>query len=243
MKENLKETPNGENNLGVSVANSQLKEQPKERITIKGTLTSRIEVKPSSDIPAYGFFRLECENCAKLEQLDLVCQEQHQEKEIPVIFRIKDEKGTWTKPAIKKGSSVELEGYFVDNKEKDRPSFTCSAYQILQEPKPLTSSDLITLTSGLLTTTLEKYKEWTQRKDFLFKKLEELREIETLSKLGPEFLSAYLTLKKAAYANYQTKLLASNFDLTKYLETISLEVQQVSKHIEAYQAKQINHDK
>jgi hypothetical protein len=74
MKENISVTPNGENNLGVSVANSQLTQQPnnKERITIKGTLTSRIEVKPSSDIPAYGFFKFD-----------------DQETEIPVIFRIK----------------------------------------------------------------------------------------------------------------------------------------------------------
>jgi hypothetical protein len=128
-----------ENNFGVLVANSQLEKQP---IRITGILTSRIETKPSSDIPAYGFFKLD-----------------NLETEIPVIFRIKDEKGTWTKPAIKKGSSVELEGYFVESKDKERPSFTCSAYQILTEPQPLTSSDLITLTSGLLTTTLEKYKE------------------------------------------------------------------------------------
>jgi hypothetical protein len=74
-----------ENNLGVEVANSQLNQQPiilldefekvknKEKVTIKGTLTSRIEVKPSSDIPAYGFFKFD-----------------NQEQEIPVIFRIKE---------------------------------------------------------------------------------------------------------------------------------------------------------
>lgn len=88
----------------------------------------------------------------------------------------------------------------------------------------------------------EKYKEWTNRKDFLFKKLEELKEIETLSKLGEKFLQAYLTLKQASYANYQTKLLATNFDLTHYLTNISQEIQLVRSHIEAYQAKQLSYE-
>ena len=194
----------------------------KKLITLKGILTSRIEVKPSSDIPAYGFFKFE-----------------DKEVDVPVVFRIKDQHNNWIKPTIKKGSSCELEGYFVDSKDKTRPSFTCLSYQILSEPKPLNTKDLITLTSGLLTTTLEKYKEWTNRKDFLFKKLEELKEIDTLSRLGENFLQAYLTLKKAQYANYQEKHLNSNFNLAHYLETISQEVHQVSKHIEAYQSKQI----
>ena len=207
---------------GVLVANSQLN---KQLTKIKGALTSRIEVKPSSDIPAYGFFKIE-------------------EKEYPVIFRIKDEIDKWLKPIIKKGSQCELEGEWKTSKiaKSIRPSFTAYSYQILQEPKPLTTSELITLTSGLLSTTLEKYKEWTNRKDFLFKKLEELKEIETLSKLGEKFLQAYLTLKQASYANYQTKLLATNFDLTHYLTNISQEIQLVKSHIEAYQAKQLNYE-
>ena len=66
-KENL--TPTGENK-GVSVANSNFNSN---LIKITGILTSRIETKPSSDIPAYGFFKID-----------------NQETEIPVIFRIKD---------------------------------------------------------------------------------------------------------------------------------------------------------
>jgi hypothetical protein len=64
-----------ENNSGVLVANSQSYQQPnnKELVKIRGILTSRIEVKPSSDIPAYGFFKID-----------------NQEQEIPVIFRIKE---------------------------------------------------------------------------------------------------------------------------------------------------------
>jgi hypothetical protein len=74
MKENLKITPIGANNSGVPVANSQSYQQPNntELVKIRGILTSRIEVKPSSDIPAYGFFKID-----------------NQEQEIPVIFRIK----------------------------------------------------------------------------------------------------------------------------------------------------------
>ena len=220
MKEkNTSAIPNGENNLGVSVANSQLNKQLSK---ITGILTSRIEVKPSSDVPAYGFFKLT-----------------DKEVDIPVVFRIK-ENNNWIKPQIKKGSTCLLVGEWKESKENNRPSFTCSTYQLLQEPKPLNTSDLITLTSGLLTTTLKKYKEWTNRKDFLFKKLEELKEIATFSKLGSNFLNAYLTLKQAHYANYQTKLLNSNFDLAHYLETISTEIQLVKSHIEAYQSKELS---
>ena len=78
------------------MAYSSTEKQPTK---IKGTLTSRIEVKPSSDIPAYGFFKLD-----------------NQEQDIPVIFRIK-EVNNWIKPKISKGSSYELEGYFIDNKD------------------------------------------------------------------------------------------------------------------------------
>ena len=72
--------------------------------------------------------------------------------------------------------------------------------------------------------------------------MEELREIETFAKLGKKFLDAYLTLKSASYANYQEKHLKVDFDLTKYLETISQEIQQVRKHIEAYQTKKLSHE-
>ena len=61
-----------ENKIGVSVANSQLERQPTK---ITGILNSRIEVKPSSSVPTYGFFKFD-----------------NQEVDIPVIFRIKEVK-------------------------------------------------------------------------------------------------------------------------------------------------------
>ncbi|CAG8628005.1 18636_t:CDS:1, partial [Racocetra persica] len=53
------------------------KENSQEKVKIRGLLTSRIEKKPSMDIPAYGFFSLEGE----------------MKTDIPVVFRIRDQEG------------------------------------------------------------------------------------------------------------------------------------------------------
>lgn len=208
-----------------------VRSKAKELITLQGITTSQVQQALKADNPYPARVFLKADN---------------QEEDIPVFFRMKDG-DNWVRPKIKMGSYLEVQGNFsvgtVYTKNSERKSFTATDYQILQEPKPLNTADLITLTSGLLTATLEKYKEWTNRKDFLFKKLDELKEIATLAKLGENFLQAYLTLKKAQYANYQTKLLNSNFNLTHYLETISTEIQLVKSHIEAYQSKQISHGK
>ncbi|CAG8437977.1 8415_t:CDS:2 [Ambispora leptoticha] len=78
----MKENQILKGNTGVQVAYSSTEKQPTKitglkdpnLIKVSGTLTSRIEVKPSSDIPAYGFFKLE-----------------DKEVDIPVVFRIKDQ--------------------------------------------------------------------------------------------------------------------------------------------------------
>ena len=151
MLETKETAPSGAKVEGVQVAHSPLNQQlkegiegidwkpnlsikeiekvnhSKEKITIRGTLTSRIEVKASSDIPAYGFFQLA-----------------GQETDTPIIFRIKDN-DNWLKPPISKGSTCQLEGEWKTSPASPRPSFTCCSYQLLQESKTLTSSDLITL--------------------------------------------------------------------------------------------------
>lgn len=68
--------------------------------------------------------------------------------ELPVIFRVKSQevihKDCWTagscqncpreeiKPKLKKGDRVILEGKFEQSKSKNRPSFTCYSYQVLE---------------------------------------------------------------------------------------------------------------
>ena len=76
MTENLKEKVKTVSTTSPTVevsTNQQQQIVEKKLITLKGILTSRIEVKPSSDIPAYGFFKLD-----------------NQEQDMPVIFRIKE---------------------------------------------------------------------------------------------------------------------------------------------------------
>jgi hypothetical protein len=238
MEKEIIQTLQIEKLVGVSVANSPLEKQPKEKVKIRGITTSQINqaLKSSNPYPARVFLREQDKNC-------LECANRYEEKECsacqtPIFFRIK-ENNNWIKPKISKGSLLELEGNYTQPTNGNlRPSFTATSYQLLSEPKPLTSQELITLISGLLSTSLEKKKEWVNRTDFLFKKLEELKELDTLTKLGTNFLNAYLTLKWAYYSNYQEKYLAADFDLTKYLQNIHLEIEQVSKHIEAYQSKQ-----
>ncbi|CAG8652013.1 3972_t:CDS:2 [Ambispora gerdemannii] len=85
--------------------------QPK-LVKITGILTSRIEKKPSSDIPAYGFFKLEGGECAEPEDKaipidqEFLPREQHDFRDLKlaeekktkkdnsgVLEIVKDEKG------------------------------------------------------------------------------------------------------------------------------------------------------
>ncbi|CAG8468909.1 17460_t:CDS:2, partial [Racocetra fulgida] len=75
----------------------RVREMQQDIIKVRGLLTSRIEKKPSMDIPAYGFFSLEGE----------------MKTDIPVVFRIRDQEGQWLKPKIPKNSLVDLEGYWA----------------------------------------------------------------------------------------------------------------------------------
>jgi hypothetical protein len=62
-----------------------------------------------------------------------------------------------------------------------------------------------------------------------------------MSKLGGEYLSAYLLNKSAHYANYQTNQLKhTNFTLQKYLATLAAEITTESKCIQAYLRKEVN---
>jgi len=59
-----------------------------------------------------------------------------------------------------------------------------------------------------------------------------------MSKLGSEYLTAYLLTKSARYANYQTELLTqTNFNQEKYLKTIAWELEPIENQIKALQAK------
>lgn len=81
--------------------------------TITGTLTSRIESKKdkfTNETYHYGFFKLP-----------------NQEQEIPVIF--KNQADEYYKPTLKKGTQVELTGFWSQG--EDRPSFTCLDYQVI----------------------------------------------------------------------------------------------------------------
>ena len=91
--------------------------QKTEMAKITGKLTSRIETRQKAgETYHYGFFELippECDGC------DLPRQE------IPVVFK--------TKPALTKGSQVQLTGNWAKS-NGNRPSFTCQAYQITSDP-------------------------------------------------------------------------------------------------------------
>ena len=93
-KETL-QTLSGEKIIGVPVANSQLTQQPKEKIKIRGITTSRVnhalKAFKTSPYPARVFIREPNKNC-------LTCSNRYEDKEcsscqIPVFFRIKCEGG------------------------------------------------------------------------------------------------------------------------------------------------------
>ena len=78
-------------------------------VKLTGQWTSRIETKhKNQETYYYGFFKLTTH-----------------EKEIPVVWK--------QKPAIAKGSRVALTGDWAQS-NGSRPSFNCSAYQILKDP-------------------------------------------------------------------------------------------------------------
>ena len=202
---------------------------PKGLSKIEGILTSPIKLKePKNDSSYYwAFFQLEGLN-----------------QDIPVIFKLDSSvsPSEQTPPYIPPRSKVLLEGKWAESPNSTRPSFTCTIYEILADPPPLTIKSLREQISQLLTTSLEKQSEWKQRTDYLFKRLETLKDLEKLTKLGDKYLSAYLLLKSAAYANYQDNLLADTAHLTHqevYLAKISSEIEEIAHHIRAYEAKEI----
>ena len=127
---------------------------------IKGILASKIETKKDYH---YGFFK----------SGNLV----DPAVEFPVIFKIKTcrlheacQKCPWggetnIKPNILVGSQIQLTGTWSSG--KDRPSFTCSQYQILKEPEFPTLQSLHKEISALLRPSLDKKKEWAETTDFL----------------------------------------------------------------------------
>ena len=181
------------------------------------------------------------------------------ETEIPVIFRLEKpcpycplvgtQKCKWSgcgylkpsQPNIPPRSKILLKGTWAESLNSNRPSFTCSAYEILISPPPLTIKDLKEQISSLLSTSLDKKQEWQARTDYLFKKQKDLQELEKLSKLGPQYLQAYLLLKSASYANYQDNLLPLTTNLTQqeeFLAKLAQEIEEIAYQIRAYQSKE-----
>src|SRR6185312_12641150 len=78
-----------------------------------------------------------------------------------------------------------------------------------------------------------------KRLNYLFRKLDEVKEIETLEHLkkqaGNKFLNAYLLYKSISRANYQPEHLnLTNFKkVDKYLEAIDKDIELVRKEVEA----------
>ena len=78
-----------------------------------------------------------------------------------------------------------------------------------------------------------------KRLNYLFRKLDEVKEIETLEHLkkqaGDKFLKAYLLYKSISRANYQPEHLnLTNFkNVEKYLEAIDKDIELVKQEIEA----------
>jgi len=212
----------------VQTNQEQTADTPKGLAKVEGILTSAIQIKwPKESNPYYlGFFQF--------EGLD---------QDIPVIFKL-DSREYWAenKPNIPPRAKVLLEGKWAESKDSNRSSFTCLAWQVIANPPPITIKDLREQISLLLTTSLDKKKEWSERTDYLFKKQKDLSEMEKLSKLGKPYLQAYLLLRKAHYANYQDNLFHVSPNLTnqdQYLTILSQEIEEIAQHVRAYQAKAI----
>ncbi|CAI2162256.1 13537_t:CDS:2 [Funneliformis geosporum] len=95
------------------------KETEKQLITLTGITTSQINqaLKIKNPYPARVFLKVD-----------------NQEQDIPVFFRIKDQKGNYIRPKIKKGSFLQVQGHFsigtVYTKQSERKSFTAYSYQL-----------------------------------------------------------------------------------------------------------------
>ena len=196
---------------------------------IEGIITSPIKLKELKEGQPYywAFFQL--------EGLD---------QDLPVIFKIDSSANPreQTPPPIPPRSKVLLEGKWAESPNSTRPSFTCLAFEIISGPPPITIKDLREQISQLLTTSLEKKQEWQQRTDYLFRKQKDLSEIDKLTKLGSEYLSAYLLIRRAFYANYQDNLLADTAHLTQpeeYLTKLAGEIEEIAQHIRAYQSQEL----
>src|SRR6185312_6941173 len=87
-----------------------------------------------------------------------------------------------------------------------------------------------------------------KRLNYLFRKLDEVKEIETLEHLkkqvGDKFLKAYLLYKSISRANYQPEHLEiTNFKkVDKYLEAIDKDIELVRKEVEA-KPKEVSSEK
>ena len=100
----------------------------------QGILTSNLRTRKSSNTPYMAFFRpfRDCE-----EHTIEKCEASKCQKcEIPVVFRLKpceykDCQCHTYKPSLKKSDRVVLEGEFANSQKSNRPSFTCSAYEII----------------------------------------------------------------------------------------------------------------
>jgi len=111
----IKEVKIAIKNQGVPVASSE----QKQLITIQGTLTSPIQLRGENckEPYYYAFIRL------KGQSIDL-----------PVIFKIKEDDKP-VKPFLKKTDKIELLGYYSHSPHSIRKSFTCIAYQTLNEKR------------------------------------------------------------------------------------------------------------
>ena len=196
---------------------------------VEGVITSALQIKyepENNKVYCYAFFQL--------EGLD---------QDIPVIFKLDRSVADLeaNKPNIPPRTKVLLEGHWAEPNNSTRPSFTCLAWEIIANPPPITIKSLREQISLLLTTSLEKQTEWKQRTDYLFQRLNYLKDLDKLTKLGDQYLQAYLLLKSASYANYQNNLLPHTTDLTNYdhyLTKIQKEIEEIAQHIRAYQSKE-----
>src|SRR6185436_18734854 len=97
------------------IKNKEIKtHQGTKEIKISGVLTSPIQLRGENTPEPYYYTFIRLKN----QTIDL-----------PVIFKIKDEKGNLTEPQIKKSDQVELIGYYSTSEKSFRKSFTCSNYR------------------------------------------------------------------------------------------------------------------
>jgi len=125
---------------------------------------------------------------------------------------------------------------FMDREELNAPEQTAPELKA-----PLTIKNLRQQIQPLHQASVAQKLEWISRADFFFNKLKALDKLEKVSKLGSEYLAAYLLTKSAHYANYQPEHLKhTNFDQQKYLQTLATEIATESKCIQAYLRKEVN---